>query len=65
MSRKLGAILFYTICWLAYYEVVDILREPTSANLIKFAWSVFAGTLLAFVMNFKFKPSPKTKSMTE
>lgn len=61
MSRKLGVILFYTVCWLSYYQVVDIIRTPSQENLIKVAWSLFAGTLLAYVMGFdlKFRLRPK------
>lgn len=55
MLRKIGAIAFYTICWLAYYQVVEIIRDPSPENQIKIAWSVFAGILFAYVMGFDFK----------
>lgn len=55
MLRKIKCVLFYTLCWLAYYQVVDIFRDPSPENQIKIAWSLFAGFLFAYVMGFDFK----------
>lgn len=55
MLRKFKAIFVYILCWLAYYQIIDIIRDPSDDNLIKLAWAVFAGSLLAYVMGFDFK----------
>lgn len=57
MSKRIGVILLYTLCWLSYYQIIDIIRDPSKENMIKIAWAVFAGSLMAYVMGFdtKFK----------
>lgn len=55
MLRKIGSVAFYIVCWLAYYQILDIVRDPSPENQIKIAWAVFAGILFAYVMGFDFK----------
>lgn len=61
MLRKLKAVAFYTLCWLAYYQLVDIFRAPSFENQIKLLWAVLAGALFAYVMGFGFSIKPKAK----
>lgn len=63
MLRKFGVILLYTLCWLSYYQVVDIVREPSKENMIKILWAVFAGILLAYVMGFDTKLKKEKKGV--
>lgn len=64
MSRKIKAVLLYTVLWLSYYQIVDIIREPSKENMVKIAWAIGAGLLFAYVMGFdtQFKRRAKVNS---
>lgn len=63
MPRKILTIFIYTLCWLSYYQIIEIMTNPSNANLLKLAWSIFAGALFAYVMGFDFKLKwPKKES---
>lgn len=63
MLGKLKSIALFTICWLAYYQILEIVQNPTSDNQIKLAWSIFAGILLAYVVGFRSKLLSSKKSV--
>lgn len=63
MLRKIKSIAFFTMCWLAYYQILEIVQNPTSDNQIKLAWSLFAGILLAYVVGFRSKLLSSKKSV--
>lgn len=65
ISKKIGVILLYTLCWLSYYQIIDIIRDPNKENMIKIAWALFAGSLMAYVMGFDTKFKQKNNSSPE
>ena len=62
MSRKLVVVLVYSITFLGFLKIQDIILSPNMKNLEKLLLCIVLGSVVAYVNNFNLFKAPYIKN---